>query len=68
MWFQNRRTKHKRTKCEEGDGKDSDDLGGNGNRCSSPEMSSDISDDMDLDVSDDEIRMMRGHPHLEGFS
>ncbi|XP_069140076.1 homeobox protein EMX1-like [Argopecten irradians] len=68
VWFQNRRTKHKRTKAEEGDGKDSGEFGGNGNRCSSPEMSSDISDDMDLDVSDDEIRMMSERHHLESFS
>ncbi|XP_033757334.1 homeobox protein EMX1-like [Pecten maximus] len=63
VWFQNRRTKHKRTKAEEGDGKDSGDFGGSGNRCSSPEMSSDISDDMDLDVSDDEMRMMSARHH-----
>ncbi|OWF53566.1 homeobox protein EMX1-like isoform X1 [Mizuhopecten yessoensis] len=68
VWFQNRRTKHKRTKSEEGDGKECGDFGASGNRCSSPEISSDISDDMDLDVSDDEMRMMSGRHQMEAFS
>lgn len=52
VWFQNRRTKHKRIRSEDG----SSDHEGDSSHNMSHDMDSDVSDD--VDVSDDEICVM----------